>query len=257
MTTGKTIALTIWTFVSKDMSLLFNVLSRPSHIQFSSVAQFCPTLCDPVNHRTAGLPVHHQHPEFTQTHVHRVSDAIQPSHPLLSPSPPAPNPSQHESFLVSQLFAWGGQSTGVSALASFLPKKSQSCPTLCDPIDGSPPGSPVPGILQARTLEWVAISFSNAWRWKVKVKSLSHVRLLVTPWTTAHQAPPSMGFSRPASWSGCHCSQAIQKYKNRQTDSVCVVCQFLDQIILIFTYFSPHFSFPPFFFSQKYTMLSN
>ena len=75
-------------------------------------------------------------------------------------------------------------------------KSLQSCPTLCDPIDGSPPGSPVPGILKARTLELVAISFSNAWEWKVKVKSLSHVWLLATPWTVAHQAPPSMGFSR-------------------------------------------------------------
>ena len=76
------------------------------------------------------------------------------------------------------------------------------CLTLCDPTDSSPPGSPVPGILQARTLEWVAISFSNAWKWKVKVKSLSHVRLLATPWTAAHQAPPSMGFSRQEYWSG-------------------------------------------------------
>ena len=73
---------------------------------------------------------------------------------------------------------------------------------LCDHIDSSPPGSPVPGILQARTLEWVAISFSNAWQWKVKVKSLSHVRLLATPWTAAHQALPSMGFSRQEYWSG-------------------------------------------------------
>ena len=81
-------------------------------------------------------------------------------------------------------------------------KSLQSCPTLCDPIDGSPPGSPVPGILQARTLEWVAISFSNAWKWKVKVMSLSRVRLLATPWTTAHQAPPSMGFSKQEYWSG-------------------------------------------------------
>ena len=81
-------------------------------------------------------------------------------------------------------------------------KSLQSCPTLCDPIDGSPPGSPVPGILQARTLEWVAISFSNAWKWKVKVKSLSRVRLLTTPWTVAHQAPPSTGFSRQEYWSG-------------------------------------------------------
>ena len=79
-------------------------------------------------------------------------------------------------------------------------KSLQSCPTLCDPIDGSPPGSP--GILQARTLEWVAISFSNAWKWKVKVKSLSRVRLFATPWTAAYQSPPSMGFSRQKYWSG-------------------------------------------------------
>ena len=81
-------------------------------------------------------------------------------------------------------------------------KSLQSFPTLCDPIDGSPPGSPVPGILQARTMEWVAISFSNAWNWKVKVKSLSRVRLLATPWTAAHQAPLPMGFSRQEYWSG-------------------------------------------------------
>ena len=81
-------------------------------------------------------------------------------------------------------------------------KSLQSCPTLCHPLDGSPPGFPVPGILQARTLEWVAISFSNAWKWKVKVKSLSHVWLLATPWTAAYQAPPSMGFSRQEYWSG-------------------------------------------------------
>ena len=81
-------------------------------------------------------------------------------------------------------------------------KSRQSCPTLCDPIDGSPPGSAVPGILQARTLEWVAISFSNAWKWKVKVKSLSCGWLFATPWTEAYQAPPSMGFSRQEYWSG-------------------------------------------------------
>ena len=80
-------------------------------------------------------------------------------------------------------------------------KSLQSCPTLCDPRDGSPPGSPVPGILQARTLEWVAIS-SNAWKWKVKVKTLSRVRLLATPWTVAYQPPPSLGFSRQEYWSG-------------------------------------------------------
>ena len=86
--------------------------------------------------------------------------------------------------------------------AAAAAKSLQSCPTLCDPIDGSPPGSPILGILQARTLEWVAISFSNAWKWKVKVKSLSHVQLFVTPWTAAYQAPPSMGFSRQEYWSG-------------------------------------------------------
>ena len=78
----------------------------------------------------------------------------------------------------------------------------QSCPTLCDPIDGSPPGSSVPGILQVRTLEWAAISSSNARKWTVKAKLLSRVRLLATPWTAAHQAPPSMGFSRQEYWSG-------------------------------------------------------
>ena len=81
-------------------------------------------------------------------------------------------------------------------------KLLQWCPTLCDPIDGSPPGCPIPGILQARTLEWVAISFSNAWKWKVKVKSLSHVWFLATTWTAAYQAPPSLGFSRQEYWSG-------------------------------------------------------
>ena len=85
--------------------------------------------------------------------------------------------------------------------AAASAKSLQSCPTLCDPIDGSPPGSPVPGILQARTLEWVAISFSNAWKWKVKVKSLSRIRPSVTPWTAAHQDPPSMGFSKQKYWS--------------------------------------------------------
>ena len=81
-------------------------------------------------------------------------------------------------------------------------KSLQSCLTLCDPIDSSPPGSPFPGSLQSRTLEWVAISFSNAWKWKVKVKSLSRVRLFGTPWTAAYQAPPSVEVSRQEYWSG-------------------------------------------------------
>ena len=88
------------------------------------------------------------------------------------------------------------------SLPAAAAKSLQSCPTLCDPIDSSPLGSSVPGILQARTLEWVAISFSNAWKGKVKVKSLSHARLLATPWTGAYQAPPSRGFSRQKYWSG-------------------------------------------------------
>ena len=96
---------------------------------------------------------------------------------------------------------WARRWTSPAAAAAAA-KSLQSCPTLCDPIDGSPPGSPVPGILQARILEWVAISFSNSWKWKVNVKSLSCVRLLATPWTVAYQAPPSMGFARQEYWSG-------------------------------------------------------
>ena len=182
-----------------------------------------------MNCSTPGLPLHHQLPEFTQTQV-----SSQWCHPAISSSVvpfsscPQSLPAS-ESFPMSQLFAWGGQSAGVSALASFLPKKSQdwsplgwttaaatakslqSCPTLCDPIDGGPPGSPIPGILQARTLEWVAISFSNAWKWKVKVKSLSRVRLVATPWTAAYQAPPSMRFSRQEYWSGVPSPSPMQR----------------------------------------------
>ena len=105
--------------------------------------------------------------------------------------------------------SWGKEVsfTGITKLIGYKPgaaaaKSLQSCPTLCDPMEDSPPGSPIPGILQARTREWVAISFSNAWKWKVKVKSLSRVRLFATPWTAAYQAPPSMGFSRQECWSG-------------------------------------------------------
>ena len=112
-------------------------------------------------------------------------------------------------------------------------KSLQSCPTLCDPTDGSPPGSPISGILQARTMEWVAMSFSKARKWKVKVKSPSHVRLLATPWTTAYQAPPSMGFSRQEYRSGVplpspHDSKVmlkilqarLQQYVNRELPDV-------------------------------------
>ena len=97
---------------------------------------------------------------------------------------------------------WKTPSFTIYLFLAAAAKLLQLCPTLCDPIVGSPPGSPVPGILQARTLEWVAISFSNAWKWKVKGKSFIRVRLLATPWTAAYQAPPSMGFSRQECWSG-------------------------------------------------------
>ena len=122
---------------------------------------------------------------------------------LPCPSPGAlPNPSIEPGLLHCRqiLYCWA---TGEAHWWHAATARSlQSCPTLCNPIDGSPPGSPIPGILQAKTLEWVAISFSNAWEWKVKVKSLSRVWLLATPWTAAHQAPPSMGFSRQEYWNG-------------------------------------------------------
>ena len=114
-----------------------------------------------------------------------------------------PGSSVHGIFQ-ARVLEWGAIAfSGYNSAASAAAAKSlQLCPTPCDPIDGSPPDSPVPGILQARALEWVAISFSNAWKWKVRVKSLSLVGLLATPWTAAYQAPQSMGFSRQEYWSG-------------------------------------------------------
>ena len=120
MTPGKTIALTIQTFVGKVMSSLLGIYCHflffslsylfffflSSSVQLSSVAQLCPTLCDPMNRSMPGLPVHHQLPESTQTHAHWVSDAIQPSHPRSSPSPPAPNPSQHQVYISGMLFSY-------------------------------------------------------------------------------------------------------------------------------------------------------
>ena len=102
----------------------------------------------------------------------------------------APNEGKHVCQNILHITSHSPSSQRKAAAAAAA-KSLQSCLTLCDPIVGSPPGSPVPGILQARTLEWVASSFSNAWKWKVKVKSLSRVRLSATPWTTALQAPPS------------------------------------------------------------------
>ena len=121
--------------------------------------------------------------------------------------------------------------------AAAAAKLLQLCPTLCDPIDGSPAGSPVPGILQARTLEWVAISFSNAWKWKVKVNLLSCVRLFTTPWTAAYQAPLSMGSSRQEYWSGVpspsldlHLSPSLTFSKEQFPDTYCY----------LFTFHLPH-----------------
>ena len=124
-------------------------------------------------------------------------------------------------------------------------KSRQLCPTLCDPIDGSPPGSPVPGILQARILEWVAISFSNAWKWKMKL--LSHVRLLVTPWTAAYRAPPSMGFSRQEYWSGVPLPSPKQCYRDVNDITKC----FHPLHVLIQTEFLLfHSSFPRVYLAQ-------
>ena len=111
-------------------------------------------------------------------------------------------------------------------------KSRQSYPTLCGPIDGSPPGSPVPGILQARTLEWVAISFSNAWKWKVKVKSFSRVRPSATPWTPAFPAPPSMGFSSQEYWSGVPLPSPIVLPYN---PAIILFGIYSDELKLIFT----------------------
>ena len=104
------------------------------------------------------------------------------------------------------------------AVAAAAAASLQSCPTLCDPIDGSPPGCPIPGILQARTLEWVAISYSSAWKWKVKVKSLSRVQLSATPWTAAYQAPPSMGIfqARVLEWGAI----AFSAFADREAQRV-------------------------------------
>jgi len=149
------------------------------------VTQSCPTLCDPMDYSPPGSSVHGiiqaRILEWVATSFSRGS-----SPPGIKPGSPAV---QADSLPTASP---GKPSKKIAATAKSL----QSCPTLCDPIDGSPPGSPVPGILQARILEWVAIPFSNAWKWKVKVKLLSCAWLLATPWTAAHQAPPSMGFSR-------------------------------------------------------------
>ena len=115
---------------SSVVNFLSRVLTHLGRLQFSSVAQSCPTLCDPMNHSTSGLPVHHQLPEFTQTHVHRVGDAIQPSHPVVPFSPCPQSLPASGSFPMSQLFTWGGQSIAVSASASVLPMNTQDWSSL-------------------------------------------------------------------------------------------------------------------------------
>ena len=107
------------------------------------------------------------------------------------------------------------------APAAAAAKSLQSCPTLCNPIDSSPSDFPAPGILQASTLEWAATSFSNAWKGKVKVKSLSHARLLVTPWTAAHQAPLSMDFPGKSTGVGCHCLLCIWRLLTTKSWGLC------------------------------------
>ena len=155
-------------------------------LQLSSVSQLCPDSLQPH-----GL----QHARF----------------PCPSPTPGACSNSCPSSWWCHSVI-----SSSVIPFSCCLAaaKSLQSCPNLCDPVDGSPPGSPVPGILQARTLERVVISFSNAWKWKMKVKSLSRVRPLATPWTAAFQAPPSLGFSRQEYWSGVPLPCCLSGYKS-------------------------------------------
>ena len=161
-----------WDSPGKNTGLGCHFLLQSMEVKSESeVAQSCPTLSDPMDCPLPGSSVH--------------------------------------GIFQARVLEWGTIAFSQILLArsrllihAAAAKSLQSCPTLCDPVDGSPPGSPVPGILQARTLEWVAISFSNAWKWKVKVKSLSRVRPSATPWTAAYQAPPPMGFSRQEYWSG-------------------------------------------------------
>ena len=130
--------------------------------------------------------------------VKSESEVAQSCPTLSDPMDCCPPGSSIHGIFQARVLEWGAIAFS-DMLATAKPLQSR--PTLCDPIDSSPPGSAVPGVLWARTLEWIAISFSSAWKWKVKVKSLSRVWLFATPWTKAYQAPPSMGFSRPEYWS--------------------------------------------------------
>ena len=155
------------------------------------VAQSWLTLCHPMNCSWPGPSVHGDSSDKkTGVDCHALLQEIFPTQ--------GSNPG----LLYYRWFFTIWATREVHGCMLCYAKSLQSCLTLCDSIDGSPSGFPVPGILQARTLEWVAISFCNAWKWKVKVKSLNRVRPSATPWTAAHQAPPSMGFSRQEYWSG-------------------------------------------------------
>ena len=167
--------------------------------------QSCPILCDPMDCSSPGFSVHGilqaRILEWVVISSSTVSSWLRDQTQVYS------TPALTGRFFTTRA-AWEAppqqekppQWEAAAAVAAA--KLLQSCPTLCDPIDSNLLGSPIPGILQARTLEWVAISFSNAWKWEVKVKSLSRVRLLATPWTAAYQAPLPMGFSRQEYWSG-------------------------------------------------------
>ena len=144
------------------------------NIHWLLFSQSCSTLCSPMDCSMPSFPVLHHLPEFAQT---KSTELVMPSNRLVLCCP-------------------------FSSCLQYFPASGSFPVSQCDPIDGSPPGSPVSGILQARTLEWAAISFSNAWKWKMKGKSLSRIRLLVTPWTAAYQAPSFIGFSRQEYWSG-------------------------------------------------------
>ena len=156
--------------------------SSPSHPSGSSQ---CTSPKHPVSCMKPGLVIHF------------IYDNLHVSMPFSHIIPPCPLPQSPKDCSIHLCLFYC-----LAYRVIIAAKSRQSCPTPCDPIDGSPPGSPVPGILQARTLEWVAISFSSAWKWKVTVKSLSRVRLFATPWTAAYQSPLSMGFSRREYWSG-------------------------------------------------------
>ena len=165
-----------------------NLRDRDVWLAWSNSSLFCTWICRALAVKQVILSGHFLHWKDFHGHFPETAD----QRPLSQPCKDTNNLNSQKQMILT---LW----TSAAAAAA---KSLQSCPTLCDPRDGSPPGSPIPGILQARTLEWVAISFSNAWKWKVKVKSLSRVWVFATPWTAAYQAPQSMGFFRQEYWSG-------------------------------------------------------